>query len=64
MNEFLDILPLIFYFIAGAIAILYQTLFGLYNFKITKQKNILFMCLVLFFGFLSIASAIKFWLLY
>lgn len=61
MNTFLDTIPLIFYFIAGAIAISYQTYFGIYQFKPSKKINILCVASVILFGTLAIVSSILFW---
>lgn len=61
MTGFFDILPLIFYFIAGGIAISYQIYFGNYKLVPTKKINILFSSLVILFGILAIVSAIVFW---
>jgi len=64
MNSFLDILPIIFYCIAGIIVITYNTIFTCYNWKITKKSNVFFLILVMFFGILSIVSSMLFWLCY
>ena len=61
MTEFLDFLPLIFYFIVGAIAISYQLYFGGYKIEPTKKTNILALSLVSLFGVLAIVSSIVFW---
>jgi len=62
MSNFLDVLPLIFYFIAGAIAISYQLYFGGYNIQPTKKINIITVLFVILFGVLAIVSSIAFWL--
>ena len=64
MSEFLDVLPLIFYCIAGIICATYQILFENYKLKTTKKTNGIFMFLVIFFSALSIISSILFWLYY
>lgn len=64
MSDFLDILPLIFYGIAGIICITYQTIYEFYKLKISKKTDIIFLSLVIFFGTLSIISSILFWLCY
>ena len=61
---FLDMLPIIFYFIAGIIAISYQILVNWYNLKSSKKTDIFAVCLVIFFSILSIVSSILFWYYY